>query len=299
MSETSSRSHVQVVSDASISGAVAAAGAVLLGAALVAMARGLSHVAQRAFRELSATSVPPAVLTPACELINAPLPPDCTHTALQQNYGLGTLEAQKVSAILRLQTTPLAVQSESLNIDQPLDALFAARSSRQVEDAKAKLWNTFAAEHHNVMEQTIIQACTKACQKIGFSETRTEKRAENLVRVIAVDSCGRYLVTEIAARATDQSPNLTTEVFNAAGNSCHDVLNAFDQALEVEGIRSAPPEHKPTGGICTLAGTRELARRLSKPAAMPQIAASPNKRDEQIQRARKLNQRPRVRTRQE
>ena len=107
------------------------------------------------------------------------------------------------------------------------------------------------------------------------------------MRVIATDPAGRTLVTEIV-NSRDGEPGLETEVVGVTDGSCNPILDAFDKALEAEGVHSAPPTRKFTGGVCELAAAREFVRKKISQGQSSGIKASSSNND--IQQLRRMQQ---------
>ncbi len=108
----------------------------------------------------------------------------------------------------------------------------------------------------------IVAACSTASVTAGFAELELQPLADNLVRVVALNPAGQALVSEI--RVDKDHASVATEVVGVRDGSCVRILDAFDAALEAEGVRSAAPRRKSTGGVAELAGAREFVRKLGR-----------------------------------
>ncbi len=71
-------------------------------------------------------------------------------------------------------------------------------------------------------------------------------------------------------------------------NSCVALMDAFDRALEQQGVRVAPRRRKSTGGIAELAAAREFLRRKPPVKGAGQAAGESERSDA---RRRRLNAR--------
>lgn len=290
MSEVSHRPRILVISDVTTLG-VASAGAVLVGATVGVIARGLTAAAQRAYRELCTPAPSVNGLVPACSLKRAPLLPSHQVPYLRGHYGLSGLEAHKVQALLGLHSASFA--GGKLKLEQPLEALCYAADVHQVEEARATVWNTLVAQNDRLLVETIARACVAAAHRVDFDQTRMESTGRGVLRVISQDKHGRYLISEVGATGPSREPSLTTEVVNCSDGSCHELLDEYNKALDNEGVRSEPPQRKPTGGVCESEYARELLRSLSNPPSAPEAAKNARKM-QQERRRKKLNIRIRV-----
>jgi len=177
-----------------------------------------------------------------------------------------TVADAKLSELASLAATPYLVQ-DNATLCQSIATLERATTISQVQQAKEKLLKAMEHSHQQLFVQAVTLACTKASLKVGFSSVETMPSVvENTVRVVATDSAGRALVTEINADPRHE-PSIETEVVGVSDGSCNQILDAFDLALEEAGVRSRPPSRKFTGGVCELAAARDFVRRKVRRSA--------------------------------
>jgi hypothetical protein len=178
-----------------------------------------------------------------------------------ERYHLPATEAIQVSTLLTLATTPYWV--ENTVIRQTLASLQAATSLNAARQAQRNLFQTFEVSHHKVFVQAVKTACANAALKAGFPTLQTMPSIPGTLRLVATDISGRALVTEIHADP-GREPSIEAEVVGISDGSCHRILDVFDRALQEQGVRSAPPRRKSTGGVCELAAAKEFVRRKVK-----------------------------------
>lgn len=199
------------------------------------------------------------------------------------SHGLTDVESARLRALMTLQTAPYTCEADLLRI--PMQTLAEARTEAEVNTASKHLREVAENGHRELMTRALVKACENASIQAGFSSVDTMRGMNGVMRVVASDDSGRGLVTEI--RMDPQyEPLLETEVVGVTDGSCARVMDQFDQALQEQGVRTATPARKPTGGVCELTAARELLRKLQP--------GRTTKLDDRV-RLRKLNQPSKVR----
>jgi hypothetical protein len=117
--------------------------------------------------------------------------------------------------------------------------------------------------HQSLFTQQLVLAAQSAAVKVGFKDVRVTNAPDGTIRAIASDDTGRTLITEIGT-SIDRAPTLATEIIGSSDESCHEILDAYDRALEEAGVISDTPERKFTGGICELTAAKEFIRQPVK-----------------------------------
>lgn len=273
MSEVRTRPKVQSVSSAVLS--AAAAGAVVAASRVLASAvPSLISLRQELPHQTPASIQPAATLRRQLAIVPAApnLPP---------------VEAAKVAALLRAAARPYLIQNPAA-LEPSLAGLKQARTLDQVRHAERLVTAALECEHQVVFISAVTQACQNACRQIGFGTVETTTAAGGVVRVIATDPAGRTLVTEIEGPAEGE-PRMATEVVGISDGSCHVILDAFDRALEAQGVRSGPPRRKYTGGVCQLATAREFVRRKVQKGSVAAGRDTVGSAEEAVRRAQRLN----------
>jgi hypothetical protein len=107
-----------------------------------------------------------------------------------------------------------------------------------------------------------------------------------MLRVIATNDHNQSLVTEISSDR-EGYPAMETEVIGVVDGTCHNILDAFDVALEAEGVRAQKPKRSSTGGICQLASAKKFVQGKMQRAQLP--ARTGQAGQQATRRARRLN----------
>ena len=196
-------------------------------------------------------------------------------------YRLSTLEAKQASEIMKVIEIPYAMTAPKM-LANALGALAQAESLTAFDQRKKRLASILETEHQVVLREALATACANASLRLGFSNIETTSDPDGLVRVVASDRAGRSLVTEIRT-PRDTEPSIDTEVVGVTDGSCHPILDRFDRALEHEGVRSAAPRHRSTGGVCQLAAAKEFVQK--------ELRRNRSKQDEEKRRRLELARR--------
>lgn len=259
----------------SVSGTAAAAaltgGAVLAASLISSLLRGLGSAVREAHR---AYARPPEALWPVAALRDEHHARHREAAVRLTSSGLSPVEAARVALLSGIAETPFVV-APNVSVEADLRAVRAAATVAEVERAGRVLLSRLEAAHQQVFTGALVVACSNASLKTGFGSVETAPGVAGGVRVIATDPAGRALVTEISGGEDAQS--IRTEVVGVSDGSCQRILDAFDKALEEEGVRADAPRRAVTGGVCELEAAQDFVRRKLKPrgAAAPPQAAAP------------------------
>ena len=185
-----------------------------------------------------------------------------TETAQTQD-NLSEVEATKVEA---LQEAAAYQVEDPDGLEAPMRALQRASTPEAARQAKSEVMATLETEHHRLFTQRLVGACTRASEKAGFPNVETETRPDGIVRVVAANEAGHALVSEVDA-SPGEEPSLATEVVGVRDGSCTEMLDAFDEALEEEGVRASTPRRTFTGGVCQLAAAKQFVQRKLRASA--------------------------------
>jgi len=271
MSEVRTRPKIHSVSSAVVSAAAPDA--------IIAASRVLASAVP------SLTSVPlgllhhtPSLIQPAAALRSQPV-------NVPTVGNLPPVEAAKATTLLRLAARPYLVQNPAA-LEPSLEALKQARTLAQVSRAERLVAAALECEHQVVFVSALTRACENACRQIGFGAV--EIVPGKTVRVLATDPNGRTLVTEIEGSAEGE-PRMATEVVGISDGSCHAILDAFDRALEAQGVRAGSPQRQLTGGVCQLAAAREFVRRKVRKSSPPLAWQVQPGTEREVRRAQRLN----------
>ena len=181
----------------------------------------------------------------------------------QVDEDLSAVEATKVET---LQEAAAYQVEDPDGLEAPMRALQQASTPEAARQAKSEVMATLETEHHRLFTQRLVGACTRASEKAGFPNVETETRPGGVVRVMATNEAGHALVSEVDA-SPGEEPSLATEVVGVRDGSCTEMLDAFDEALEEEGVRASTPRRTFTGGVCQLAAAKEFVQRKLRAGA--------------------------------
>ncbi|MBS1790506.1 MAG: hypothetical protein JST85_22485 [Acidobacteria bacterium] len=286
MSIKTSRSRVQSVSSTSASTTIG--GALLAAAVLGVLVRSLSQEAKAVYEQVTNSLPQKANGIKSLTALRAEQKDYQQQASLNAAAMLSPVEAAKVSTLASLSAAPYMVSNQAV-LEQPLNELRSAASLAAVQRAGQAIRQQLEIGHHQVMLQSLTLACSNAALKSGFGSIQTLTGPAGSVRIIASDPAGRALVTEISGDPS-RDISLETEVVGVSDGSCTALLDAFDAALESEGVRTSTPQRKYTGGVCELAAARDFVRSKVRcqPPAM-QLPSAEAKNDSEARRAQRLN----------
>jgi len=195
---------------------------------------------------------------------------DCTHRPLAAIHrereaqttqakpeDLPEVEATKVETLQ--EASAYRIEPSSGALDAPMRSLQQASTPAEARMAQDEVMATLETEHHRLFTERLIGACKRASVEAGFPTVETQVPSDGPVRVVATNEAGHALVSEVEA-APGEEPSLATEVVGVRDGSCNEMLDAFDEALEEEGVRAATPRRTFTGGVCELAAAKDFVR---------------------------------------
>ena len=167
---------------------------------------------------------------------------------------------------VKIKTAALAtLQQENLRIENKklvLQAINELMTATTLEQTKEKLSSAFAEiknEHTKVFINTLSSAVRKANATIGFSQMKSETVTPSLIRIVATNSKGINLISEIHMDA-NMKIDVLSELEGVTDGSCKKIMDAFNAELENLGIAAERKERKSTGGIAQLPYTKKLQK---------------------------------------
>ncbi|MCU1264375.1 MAG: hypothetical protein JWM21_693 [Acidobacteria bacterium] len=145
-----------------------------------------------------------------------------------------------------------------------------------------------AVQHNSVLTNTLTVACANAFKKIGFDSVQVLPTINAKARLVASNPSGKTLVAEIAP---DEQFDLSisTEIVSGCDSTTPAILDAFDKALEEEGVRAAKAVRKETGGVCELDTARDVLSFVRRKASPQDSVAGPQSSDAALRRSQRLN----------
>lgn len=199
-------------------------------------------------------------------------------------------ESLKVQTLLTLTATPYRMNN-SATLEQSLKTLRAATTEKAVREARSELLRAVERNQDQIFTAALAEACHRAAKRIGFNASQRIPGPTGTIRIVATDPAGRALITEISNNGRGV---LATEVVGVFDGSCAGIIDAFEKALQAEGVRASTPRRKFTGGVCELAAAREFVRRKVSPVPVARSTAiGPNETDSATTRRKSIN-RPKV-----
>lgn len=288
MSAVSTRPQVKSVSNPVIAAAVVG-GAVLIGRVIRSVLADLSSpgrfIAAEADGVNRAGLVSPAVAREQWRVARS--------APVASAAGLEPLDAAKAQALRAWSVTSFYVKEDVAR--SCVNDVVRAQTLEQLRAAEQTLLATATAQHQPIVVDGLTLACRQAAQAIGLTAIELVK-AGGGVRMTAIDAGGSGIVSEIEAQPSGDI-TLATEVVHGDGR-CHALLDAFELALERQGVRSDVPDRRSTGGVCELKATKDFVRRRLQPKVTPAAVGDGAERvqEEQLtlERRRRLNQRNRT-----
>jgi hypothetical protein len=289
MSSISSRSEIRSVSSAALAAALTG-GAILCGQLIKLLCSSLSAAGRSAAeKQLKAPGISNQIVsvwTAGGSFRSAES--DARRTALAA--ALPSVESIRVSTLMALAATPYYVENRTI-LENGWRAIARASTAVEAQKAKRLLLDVVESSHKRVFAKALSVACGNAAVEVGFNRVETVEYPDGQIRVIATDPAGRALVTEIDSRR--QGNEIQTEVVGVmdGSSSCVGILKAFDRAMEAQGVRSAPPKHALTGGVCSLDAAREFVRKKVRPVKNVSQPTTPGDSVNLIRRTQRLNPR--------
>ncbi|MGD9588749.1 MAG: hypothetical protein AB7Q37_03285 [Pyrinomonadaceae bacterium] len=201
---------------------------------------------------------------------------------LQQRH-VHTLKAQPGISeveVIRQSTLGAAVESSALSFgaptgfSAPVKALITATTPAAARQAQAQLVEAINAGHQQAQMANFEVVAKKAFEKVGFASVEKVPGREGLVRLVGRDEGGRTLVTEFESHL-ERGESLASEVVGVCHNKSEELLDAFEKALEEEGVVGLPPTRKKTGGVAQLDVAREFIRRPVTKATLREAVITP------------------------
>lgn len=264
-------------------------GAIIAGACLIGLAKGLSAIAKAAFDG----AIQPESVTKNPELKSVS---QIRAEAKLKNQGIVStknLEKVKGQILANVASQPFWIPNVA-PLGTKVFALSQASTLEGIEIAKKDLLSTLEVGQQQIFTATLMNACRTAAMEIGFKKIEARPSPlPSVFRLSAEDPIGRSFVVEVTA-PIDRDVCIETEVVGVNDGSCNSILDAFDQALENQGVRSQPPKRKYTGGVCETAAVRDFLAdkvvRDVKITASAQNLASSN----DLKRTQRLNQKTQI-----
>lgn len=213
---------------------------------------------------------------------------------LRSQRKLSQIDALRISTLSALSQHALVLENPQA-VNASLHMMRTASTITEAKQAQQQLMREILTQHNQVLTNTLKGACVNALRRIGFSSIQTRQGMDEKVRIAASNGRGKTLVTEIETDPR-REPSISTEIVSGCDSETPAILDAFDKALEEEGVRSSAPIREETGGICRLETAKDFVGSRVRPAATSEAPCT-TASDEGARRSQRLNSRNRNRQR--
>ncbi len=170
-------------------------------------------------------------------------------------------EQLKVAAIATLMD-----HQENLLVSNPqlvVESIQKIVAAEKVSDVYQEVRSTFheiKVQHTEAFVANIRHAVEESAVAVGFKEVLVQVPSAQLVRVVATNTSGQNLVTEIT---NEKQVDIRTELIGFTDGSCERVMRMFDDEMVSRGISTEYKEQTPTYGIPQI----PYAQKLLKPSS--------------------------------
>jgi len=186
------------------------------------------------------------------------------------NSQMAPLAVEKTAAIAAILSAPL-VAEDAARVQTALHAVDAARTTSELQTARTKLREVVNSEHGAAWLNCLQEITQSAFTAIGFQPLPADLRSPHELRLSAVNTDGKVLVSELRLDH-DGTPSMATEVVNGCGPECESILARFEAVL-AERVRGTKPVRKPTGGVCQLDAAVDFVKRRVRRAPLANSVA--------------------------
>lgn len=269
----------------SIESAAIPAGAIVIGACLFGLVKGLSSLANSALQ----TSRNESLKGNSKSLKSVAAIRSESKPLRLSNSGNNDLETLKTQTFKQLAIQPFLVTNKT-EIETSIIKLDQAKTLLEFKTVHEEIVTKLESGHQQLFTTALLEASQRAALKIGFQKLEIlPSPLVSTVRFAATDSLGKTIITEINAPIGCDA-RIETEVVGVSDGSCNSILDAFDQALEAEGVRSQSAQRKFTGGVCELSAVRDFIKQKVVPKTNKSTDAKDFGLENDSKRRQRLNQ---------
>lgn len=190
--------------------------------------------------------------------------------------GLSTFEATKASVIATISKMNFKVE-DGRAVRQAMKALVNIRELNSLKKEVKSLMNHLEVSHTKAFTSVLARACVKASIAVGFKEVEVKDILGKL-EVIATNSIGQRLISEIGVDSRTNAVNMNTETIGITDRSCSVIMNQFNNELKKMGIKIGSEETRFTGGVCQMSYAKMIDQHDKE-----------RKRKKELERLRRLN----------
>lgn len=194
-----------------------------------------------------------------------------------QSSGLSTMEAKKASLISTISTIGFKT-TDKLQLTSNLKSVLEANDEKTLLNQMKATMTKLESSHTLVFTSKLAEACAVASIKVGFSQV-TIKAANDKLHIVATNSEGRKLVSEVSFDKQTQQVNCSTETKGIIDGSCTRIIQQHNDELKKMGIKIGGEKTTFTGGVCQLPYSKML----------DQLEKTDEQKKKAFERTRKLN----------
>ncbi|MCK9235123.1 MAG: hypothetical protein M0Q41_02135 [Bacteroidales bacterium] len=212
--------------------------------------------------------------------------PNAIRASFQEVFAptLSNLEAKGVNPIVARKATLLETLKkmdfkvkENASLDSNLKAVFKAKDMKVLNTEIKSLMHKLKVYHTEVFVENMATACAIASKNIGFRDVEI-KTVQGKLEVIASNSQGQHLLSEISLDSKTNQVNANTETIGITDGNCTTIIQSFNEELRKMNIKIGEEKNTFTGGVCQMS----YAKIIDKQAKV-------HKRRKELERIRKLN----------
>jgi hypothetical protein len=169
-----------------------------------------------------------------------------------------TLEKAKVSTLAEIATSNLLIR-DAHSVQQGVSAILQAGTVEEVQAQSVVCERAIRQQHQGLLQEACAAVYENSMAQIGFTQIDRIVATAGVIRTIGIDVRGRTLVNEISLR--DGEVAAQSEVLGVGDNTCSEVLDDLGSVLDRNGLQSADPSRKSTGGQCHSLAALEYAQK--------------------------------------
>lgn len=173
-----------------------------------------------------------------------------------QAQGLSSLDAKKASMLNAISKMDFKV-TDRRTVSAGLKAVMSAKDEKTLNSEIKVVMNQLESAHTKVFTVNLAKACAAASLKVGFSNV-TIKPVNGKLEVIAKNSDGKHLVSEIAVNQKTNQVDCNTETIGISDGSCSKIIEQFNGELRKMGVRIGNEKTTFTGGACQMSYSRMI-----------------------------------------
>ena len=190
--------------------------------------------------------------------------------------GVNPIIARKATLINTLKMMNFRIK-EDVSINSSLRAVFEAKDLKTLNTGIKTVMHKLEVSHTEVFAQNIATACSIASKNIGFREVEI-KTIQGKLEVIASNSHGQRLLSEISLDAKSNQVNANTETIGITDGSCTSIINNFNAELRKMNIKIGEEKKILTGGLCQMSYAKIIDKQDKE-----------LKKQKELERTKKLN----------